>query len=548
MLLKKRQGLMSLLLVIVLMFTQLTSAFAVSTGVVQPKRKEIKNIIILIPDGMSSEGVTLARWYKSYNAQNGTVNPNVSLALDEMASGTVRTYWRNNKGIGPITDSAPAGTALATGNKTNDKFVGVTPDSIPVASILEAANQIGKATGIVATSNIQHATPAAFSSHYNNRGKYDILAEQQAYNGLDVVLGGGSMYLESPYRKDGENIITEIKGMGYNYVTTRDQMSSVTSGKLWGMFAEDAMAYDMDKTATANTQPTLAEMTTKAIELLSKDQDGFFLMVEGSKVDWAAHANDPVGVISEVLAFDDAVKVALDFAKKDQNTLVLAMTDHGNGGITIGSSATTSTYSSDPLSKYIATLKRATLTGEGIAAMLNADRSNIKEVMSKYYGISDLTAEEVAAIKAADAKSMNYTVGPMISKRANIGWTTGGHTGGDVTLYSYLPGDYRVVGTLDNTSIAKYCAQAWNIDLNKTSARLYVDAKSAFEAKGATVTVNTDVQSGGVMTVKKGNVTITIQENKNFVTVGNEKVAFSSVVVNQDGKFYVPQTVVDLLK
>ena len=155
-------------------------------------------------------------------------------------------------------------------------------------------------------------------------------------------------------------------------------------------------------------------MTQKAIDILSKDPDGFFLMVEGSKVDWAAHANDPIALISDIDAFDRAVEAALEFAKKDDQTMIIGLTDHGNGGVTIGNHATTSSYSKDPVEKFIAPLKKAKLTGEGLESKLNADRSNIKEVMSGYFGIDDLTPEEEAEIKGAKAGNVNYAVGPMI--------------------------------------------------------------------------------------------------------------------------------------
>ncbi|MBC7959554.1 MAG: alkaline phosphatase, partial [Vallitaleaceae bacterium] len=392
---------------------------------------KVKNVIVMIPDGMSVGAITLARWYKSYDVLSKTVDPTKSLALDEMASGLVRTYWEADGFVGAITDSAPAGTALACGVKTKDQFIGSLPSKAPIASILEAARSDGKATGIVATSNIQHATPADFSAHYFDRNKYLILAEQQVYAGMDVVLGGGSKYLAGR-TTDGENLINAIREHGYTYVTDKTGLSSVKSGKVWGMFAPDAMAYDIDIKAIKPTEPTLAEMTTKSIELLSQDNDGFFLMVEGSKVDWAAHANDPVAIISDVIAFDDAVKVALDYAKKHQDTMVLCITDHGNGGITMGNVDTTATYNTDSVEKFIAPLKKATLTGEGVEAKLDKERTNIKEVMSTYFGISDLTDSEVSIIKAAAVGKVNSAVGPIISRRAFIGWTTGGHTGEDV--------------------------------------------------------------------------------------------------------------------
>lgn len=506
----------------------------------------IKNVIILIPDGMANDATALARWYKGS-----------ALALDSMASGMVRTHSAD----APIADSAPAGTAFATGYKSHTGYVGVLPDKAtmpgqnpiapgdakkPVASVLEAAQLAGKATGIIATSEIMHATPADFSAHYPDRKNYDALSKQQVYNGMDVVLGGGSSFLEPSGRKDGENLISSIKALGYDYVTTPAAMKASTSGKLWGMFAPASMAYDMDRDPAK--QPSLAEMTAKAIEVLSKDEDGFFLMVEGSKVDWAAHANDPIGIISDVLAFDNAVKTAVDFAKKDTQTVVVAVTDHQNGGLTIGNAATTGTYDKEPLSTFIGPLKKAKLTGEGLEAKLNAGRTNIKAVMQQYFGITDLTSEEIAAIKAASPGSLNYTVGPMISKRSGIGWTTGGHTGGDVVLYTYAPNNDRPFGVIDNTDVAKYMARVLNLDLASVNKQLFVPAKQAYAAKGATYKLDlTDAKNPKIL-VTKGTTTLELQIYKNIAVLNGKKTSLNGVIVYNGVDAFVPQDAVDLIQ
>lgn len=234
------------------------------------------------------------------------------------------------------------------------------------------------------------------------------------------------------------------------------------------MFAPDAMAYDFDK---PESEPSLAEMSKKAIELLSKDKDGFFLMIEGSKTDWAAHANDPVGVVSEILAFDDAVKVALDFAKGREDTMVLILPDHGTGGITIGNSFTDKSYSSEAVETFVAPLKKAKLTGEGVSKKFDENRTNIRQVVKDYFGIEDLSDTEFAAIKNSDPKDMNSVLGPIISKRAKIGWTTHGHTGEDVVLFTYLPKNGRIVGVIDNTDIAKIISGTWKLSLPKSMTR-----------------------------------------------------------------------------
>lgn len=510
--------------------------------------KNVKNVILMIPDGMSTAGLTLARWY----------NGGDELKIDSLACGLVRTYSSD----APIANSAPAGTAMATGFKSHTGFVGVLPDENtmpgleplnptdqrkPVANILEAAQLGGKATGVIATSEIMHATPADFTAHDPNRYNYDSISEQQVYKNLDVVIGSGSKYFTSDVRSDKEDLVSILKNQ-YQYVTTPSEFNQITTGKLWAMFAPIDLAYDFDR--DPRKEPSLAQMTQKAIDLLSQDQDGFFLMVEGSKIDWAAHANDPIGVISDILAFDKAVGVAMAFAINDGNTLVISAADHGNSGISIGNKATSSSFDKTSLASFITPLKKAKLTGAGIENMLNADRSNIVEVMATYYGISDLTAAEIAEIKKIEAGYMNYIVGPMIAKRANIGFTTNGHTGEDVALYVNAPeGVDLLTGTVENSDIAIYMEKAMGLDLSAATDKLFVKARTAFESKGATVVFDnkTDVKNP-VLVVKKGNTEIKMPVNKNIAYVNGSPITLDGVIVFNGITTYVPQSAVDLIK
>jgi alkaline phosphatase len=526
--------------IIALLF--ILAAFAVTPAfATDANEREVKNIIVLVGDGMSTSAKTLARWFFAHNEATDTFDTNFSFAIDELASGLIRNWWLAPDGaIGAIVDSAPAATAFACGVKTNDKFVCTTPEGRPVASILEAARLSGKATGLVATFQISHATPAAFSAHYPDRTNEFVIIKQQVYNQIDVVFGGGAKRLVE--RPDGENLIDYLKSEGYNYITTAAELEGL-KGKSWGLFAPDAMRYALDRATLAPDEPTLAEMTEAALRILSNHENGFFLMVEGSRIDNAAHANDPVGVVYDIKAFDDALKVALNFARNDGQTMLLAFTDHGTGGLSIGNAATSRTYASDPVLKFIKPLKNAKLTGEGVAQKLNKRRTNIKEVMREYYGINDLTFREKMTIKAVPLKSMAFAIGPMISKRAHIGWTTHGHTGEDVVLYSYLPGDGRITGTIDSTDIAKICALAFGIDLESVSGTLFIDAREAFEAKGAQVELN-----NGQMTVTKGDATLIIPEYKNFAELNGVKFESDGVNVRVGDKFWVARTIVELLK
>lgn len=516
-------------------------------------KKEPTNVIMMVMDGSSDDLVTLSRWYKGGN-----------LAMDSVLTGGVRTYSAESA----ITDSAPAGTALATGNKSNDKLVGVLPSVVnspglkpikkedelkPVANVLEGAKQQGKATGIISTSEIQHATPAGFSAHATHRSKYGDIAEQQVYQNIDVVLGGGKEALTlgtaKNSRTDGEDLLQVLDQKNYDFVENRTDLLKSKSNKLWGSFAPNELAYDMDRTTTKPTQPTLAEMTTKAITTLNKDKDGFFLFVEGSKIDWAAHANDTIGMISDVLSFDDSVKAALDFAKKDGNTMVIAVTDHGNSGITMGNLNTNANYPSLPVSAYIDPLKKATMTIEGALSQLKTDRSNLKEV-AKLYGLDDLTTEEFDRLMSTDKLSAEMV--KLLANRANIGYTTGGHTGGDVSLYAYGPAQSKPTGLVENTDLAHSVAKFMNFDLKKLSDQLYIDAEKAFKKKGYTTKLDQTDPTNLVFVAAKGKTTYKIPVNKNIVIEQkNKKETIKTVTtinVYNEKAFYVSEQVLKLVK
>lgn len=525
---------------------------SLSIPLAEAKAEEIKkptNVIMLVMDGSSNNAITLSRWYKGEN-----------LAMDEILTGAMRTYSAESA----ITDSAPAATALATGHKSNDKYVGVLPSVInspgleqiakedafkPVANVLEGAKQKGKATGIISTSEIQHATPAGFSAHVKNRSQYDDIAEQQVYQNIDVVLGGGLESLTpgttKNARKDGENLISVLKDKQYNLVQTRDELLKSQSNKLWGSFAPSALAYDFDRKATAVDEPTLAEMTGKAIDTLKKDDDGFFLFVEGSKVDWAAHANDTIGMISDILSFDDAVKEAIDFAKEDGNTMVIAVTDHGNSGITMGNTNTSKTYSSIPVSSYIDPLKKATMTIEGALSKLKTDKSNLVEVAA-LYGLDNLTEEELATLTSA--KELGSEMAKMLANRANIGFTTGGHTGEDVFLYSYGPS--KLTGLVENTDLAHTMAGFMGFDLGKLTDDLYVPATKSLSAKGFTTNIDVTDTENPKYIAKKGTLTITIPVNKNIAIyeqvstngeVSTNTQTFDTINIYNGTDFYVSE-------
>jgi len=501
-------------------------AYAASTKSTQ--EKTVKNVIMLIPDGMSVGASTLARYMLDEKGD-------IPLAIDEYVTAMVKTRWAN----GPITDSAPAGTALSTGNKSISGALGVDEDLIPKASLLEAAQMKGKATGVIATSEFMHATPAAYTAHEAKRSNYAAIAEQMLYQNLDVMFGTGASKVD----KSTLDIIATAESLGYTIIDDKRELKATKATKVWGNFTSTTggsnnLSYDLDRNAA--TEPSLAEMTSKAIKILSKDKDGFFLMVEGSKIDWAAHANDTVGIATDVLAFDDAFKAAVDFAKKEGNTLVIAVTDHGNSGITIGNSYVSPAYDKDPFS-VLAPLKGATKTAEGAIALLDATKSTqSKNEALKAYGIDPTDTTLKAEIDAFMADPTIATLVKTMNKKAVIGYTSLGHTGEDVPLYVCAPSSVELPkGVIDNTEVAEYIADAMGVDLAKTTSKLFIDITDVSTLDSATNEFTIKSSSGKAITVKANQSTAYI-DGKAYSLDGQ-------VTVYINNHFYAPKTLVNLI-
>lgn len=510
----------------------------------------VKNVIVVMADGTGSTHTTVSRW------MNGA-----PLVSEEYVTGAIRTYAADSL----ITDSAPAATAFATGKKSNTKLVGVLlyratlPGAQaseeekyrPFATVLEAAKLKGKSTGLIATSNIQHASPAGYSAHTGNRSDYNDIAMQQVYQDIDVVFGGGRQYLlpeqAGGVRKDGKNLEMTLKERGYGLVKDRQEMKAWSGGKVWGLFAPDAMAYEMDREFLMPNEPSLAEMTDSALQVLSKNPKGFFLFVEASKVDWASHANDPIGVISDVLAWDESVKVVLDFAKKNPGTLVLAFSDHGNGGMSLGNKKTDTSYDKLPLDDLIVPLKKARLTGEGIEQVLKENHSeeNIRKVVGEYFGVTDLTAEEIQSIQKSKKGEMNYALGPIISNRSVIGWTTNGHTEEDLFLYAYGPGKYT--GTMDNTDLAMIQEKSLGLNLLQVDGLLYQEASKSLSS------YQLENQMTGrepKLIIRKDNKQAELVYSTDLLRLGEKEIHLDSlnIYIKETGKSYISEEAVKQIK
>jgi alkaline phosphatase len=290
-------------------------AFACQTK--KETTKTPKNVILLISDGTGLSQISSAYFYKEGE-------PNYSRFKE---IGFIKTSSSKQD----VTDSAAGATAFASGVKTYNGAVGVTPDSLDVATLVELVQDKNIKTGVVATSSIVHATPAAFYSHEVSRQYYEAIAEDLSSSDIDFFAGGGLKFFNK--RKDSVDLVKKMQNDGF-YMNT-EQLSTLDTlkeySKVGFLLAEDGMPKMQEN--RGDFLPNAAQL---GIDFLKND-NGFFLMVEGSQIDWGGHANEAEYVIQELLDFDKTLGRVLDFAEKDGNTLVVVVSDHETGGFTLSS-------------------------------------------------------------------------------------------------------------------------------------------------------------------------------------------------------------------
>lgn len=520
--------------------------------------KPVKNVIVMIPDGTSMGVVSAARWYQIYN-KLGQENLNI----DPYICGTVKTFSSN----APIGDSAPTTSAYMTGMPQQTGNVAIYPvadpenDLVyvdpsqayqPLTTILEAARiEQGKSTGLVVTVEFPHATPADCSAHYHKRKEYKYIASQMAYNHLDVVFGGGNKILTDDIKEHFKTYHTTLIENDINAFRNH------SSGKVWALFADMDLPYDLDRDPAKI--PSLEEMTTKAIDLLSQNDNGFFLMVEGSKVDWVAHANDAVGCITEFLAFDRAVGAALEFAKKDGETAIIILPDHGNSGFTIGR-RDLKRYDKATIHELFANVSKYKKTAEGLERILLQQKPDQIKATIKQYTDIDITDEEYEKLmqsknyhesdymKVSDSPNMTATLIDIMNKRTYFGFTTGGHTGEEVFLAAYHPQGDVPIGMNTNVQINNYLHDVLGLKrtLPEITKQIYAKHQELFAGYNYTIDKSTDFPS---LVIKKGKNSLTIPAFKSIAYVNDKPIDLGSVTVyiDENDTFYLPEFLKDYI-
>jgi alkaline phosphatase len=530
---------------------------------VSARGKEVKNVILMIPDGTSWASVSSARWFLSYNNNQLT-----KLNIDPYICGSILTFCSN----APIGDSAPTTSCYVTGYPSISGWVSTYPvadakndivpmDSTkayqPMTTVLEAARMTqNKATGLVFTCEFPHATPADCSAHSYRRGKYEWIAPQMVHNKIDVVLGGGIDFLRDEDK-------TYLKNEGYGlFLKDINGFRNYQGDKMWALFADKDMAYDVDRDPVQ--EPSLAEMTEVAINKLSKNKNGFFLMVEGSKVDWAAHANDPRAIISDMLAFDKACGVAIDYAKKVGNTVVVIVPDHGNSGISLGCSRCAN-YSFLTKDQLFANVNQYKTSADGLIKALHETKpENIRSKVLELTGIALTDDQYQQLLKCGDynlstltdeqrmkGSTLTETVTDILVNNTCFGFTTHGHTGEEVFLAVYDPRPNRLMGHHTNIELNHYLRNS--LGLKKDILETLTDNNFARHSEvfaGLDYTMNKDGKEP-LLTVKgANNAVLEVRPYTNIVKVNGKDVSLNSVIVyvDKNDTFFLPRSLRDYLK
>ncbi|MCO7224523.1 alkaline phosphatase [Pleionea sp. CnH1-48] len=417
-----------------------------------------KNIILMVGDGMGPAHIKAYRIFKD----NSSTHPIENTVFDSILLGSLATDpapWKASKDkttVSPnvseggvqVTDSAASATAYSAGHKTYNGAIAVDVRQKKLTTVLEVAKSKGMRTGLVATSQIVHATPAAFIAHVNSRKSYNQIADYFVDNQygskpvIDVFLGGGWKY----FKREDRDLVTELKAFGFDIARNKKELTS-SGNKVAGLFADDALPAVLEREAS---QPDLAEMTAAAVQRLNND-NGFFLMVEGSQIDWASHDNDINGTVHEMDEFAKAVEVALQFAQKDKNTLVLVTADHETGGLSIGGR-----FENDDRYAFNTSVLRKMKKPLYRYAEQLVEGAELKELL-KPLGVVLTPSEEGAWLRVdkKNGEKVYAFLKRVINRVTHSGWTTHGHTGVDVYIYGMGPGSAMFRGHHHNTFVGQ---------------------------------------------------------------------------------------------
>ncbi|MBQ8736032.1 MAG: alkaline phosphatase [Bacteroidaceae bacterium] len=429
--------------------------------------KTPKYVFYFIGDGMGPSHVLGTEYY--LGELEGVIGrPNKLCFTQFPKSAFVSTYSKSNG----VTDSAASGTALATGSKTKNGFLGVTMDSTPVYSVAYAAKQAGFPVGISSTVGINHATPGAFYAHQPGRSRYYEIGKDMLTADYDFY-AGGDLIATSQQR---DEIYAKAKEQGYTIARGYDDYkSNGKSAKKLMLYQKDVatdLPYAIDR---EEGDLTLAQIAEAGIEFLSKkSKKGFFFMLEGGKIDYASHADDGATALNEVIDFDNAIKIAYDFYKKHPNeTLIIVTADHETGGLVLGYSGAYALNLKALKGQKVSAERMGSILRRASRARMELRWERVQELLKENFGLWDeieMTKEDTHELRAyfeqayattdiakreSKLTSLATRAKQMVNSKALLSWAGPNHSASFVPLFAIGAGAENFYGVIDNTDIPK---------------------------------------------------------------------------------------------
>lgn len=423
-----------------------------------------KNIVILFADGTAA-----TQW--DFGAYSSRVLRGQPFATTEILFRNGSLGLLSTRPHGPyVTDSAAAASAMPTGHKVENGAVSITPDGKPQRTLMQAAKAAGKRFGMVTTAQVYDASPAAFSINAKSRRDYQAIVQSYLELEPDVLLGGGADFFLPPpagKRKDGRDMIAAFRAKGHQVLRNTAELNAATSARLLGLFADEEMDFEIDRNPAQ--EPTTAEMATAALQALSRNNpNGFVLLIENENTDTAGHRNDAAALMRALWAMDDAVKVALEFQRRNPDTLVIVTGDHETGGFSPtyalkdlkNLSSSNRLYFGEPELRLLERVSMSFNKADEALGKQPTD-SALDTLLARHFPGFQLDADLRRLIldRRTDERNFSYrpqsVLGRMVARRTGLYWGTSGHTPEPVAVGAIGPGAERFRGYQDNTDFGR---------------------------------------------------------------------------------------------
>lgn len=434
--------------------------------------RRAKNIIFLVADGMGTGTLSFANYWQQHNEKHALnwlklyEREDVVVGMQETASAS-----------SPVTDSAAAASAWGSGQRVNNRSINVSPDGKKLKPFYSYAKEAGKATGLVTSCRVTHATPAGFSTNVPHRDSEDDIAAQYLKNEIDVLLGGGDFFFKRDamineskpeLSFEAKDLFPDFKAKGYGIAHDRSELQAAIKAKrMLGVFSESHVPYRIDRLndPALREVPSLPEMMEAALSNLSRARDGFVLLVEGGRVDHAGHVNDAAAILHEQLEFDECIPQALKFMDSNPDTLVIVTTDHGTAGCQLNGWGANYNDSGAALERINGINSSFEALAETFAELGQFDAKHFKAA-------TGIIASQEQLIKAnaaiqAKAKYLGGVLADIFAEQlielTAVGWTSHNHTSEHVPMLALGPGAEQIPPLFDNYQVFSYLMNAFGI-------------------------------------------------------------------------------------